>query len=115
MKQLLPRCASPVAAFSIAFALPVVSSASTADIVEFSGYTAGTIVVKTNERQLYFVLDGQRARRFPVGVGKTGMTWTGKARVEGKFVRPAWAPPRVIRRDNPRLPSVPTIPWVRLR
>src|SRR5262249_47273884 len=30
----------------------------------------------------------------------------GKAGVEGKFVRPAWAPPRVIRRDNPHLPSV---------
>jgi hypothetical protein len=106
MRQLLPRCAAPVAAFAIAFALPAVSSAATADVVEFSGYTPGTIVVKTSERQLYFVLDGQRARRFPVGVGKTGMTWTGKARVEGKFVRPAWAPPRMIRRDNPRLPTV---------
>jgi lipoprotein-anchoring transpeptidase ErfK/SrfK len=106
MRQLLPRCAAPAAAFAIAFALPVVSSAATADVVEFSGYTPGTIVVKTGERQLYFVLDRQRARRFPVGVGKTGMTWTGKARVEGKFVRPAWSPPRVIRRDNPRLPTV---------
>ena len=90
MRQLLPRCAASVAVFAIVFALAVVSSAATADVVEFSGYTAGTIVVKTSERQLYFVLDGQRARRFPVGVGKTGMTWTGKARVEGKFVRPAW-------------------------
>jgi len=106
MRQLLPRCAASVAVFAIVFALAVVSSAATADVVEFSGYTAGTIVVKTSERQLYFVLDGQRARRFPVGVGKTGMTWTGKARVEGKFVRPAWAPPRVIRRDNPHLPTV---------
>src|SRR5262249_33837246 len=106
MRQLLPRCAASVAAFAIVFALAVVSSAASVDVVEFSGYTAGTIVVKTSERQLYFVLDGQRARRFPVGVGKTGMTWTGKARVEGKFVRPAWAPPRVIRRDNPHLPSV---------
>ena len=44
--------------------------------------------------------------RFPVGVGKAGMTWTGNARVEGKFVRPAWAPPDSIRAENPRLPRV---------
>jgi lipoprotein-anchoring transpeptidase ErfK/SrfK len=106
MRQLLQRCGASVAAFVIAFAPPVVSSAASADAVEFSGYTPGTIVVKTTERQLYFVLDGQRARRFPIGVGKPGMIWTGKARVEGKFVRPAWAPPQVIRRDNPRLPAV---------
>ena len=106
MGQLLPLCAAPVAAFSIFCAVPVVSSAATADVVGFSGYAPGTIVVKTGERQLYFVLDGRQARRFPVGVGKTGMTWTGNARVEGKFVRPAWFPPRIIRRDNPGLPNV---------
>ncbi len=34
------------------------------------------------------------------------MIWTGNARVEGKFVRPAWAAPASIRRENPRLPRV---------
>jgi lipoprotein-anchoring transpeptidase ErfK/SrfK len=106
MRQLLQRYAASVAAFVIAFASPAISSAATADVVEFSGYAPGTIVVKTAERRLYFIVDGQRAKRFPIGVGKPGMIWTGKTRVEGKFVRPAWAPPRVIRRDNPRLPTV---------
>ena len=78
---------------------PTTSSASPAS-------APGTIVVKTHERRLYYVLDGGRALRFPVGVGRAGMTWTGNARVEGKFVRPAWAPPASIRAENPRLPEV---------
>lgn len=75
-------------------------------VVRFQGFAPGTIVVKTHERRLYFVLDPDRALRFPVGVGRDGMQWTGVARVEGKYVRPAWAPPPLIRRDNPRLPKV---------
>ncbi len=75
-------------------------------VVRFQGYAPGTIVVKTHERRLYFVLDDYRALRFPVGVGKRGMQWSGHARVEGKFIRPAWAPPPMIRRENPRLPKV---------
>lgn len=76
------------------------------NVVAFSGFAPGTIVVKTSERRLYFVIDENRALRFPVGVGRSGMAWTGKARVEGKFVRPAWSPPDEIRRDNPNLPEV---------
>ncbi len=75
-------------------------------IVAFSGFAPGTIVVKTGERSLYYVLDEQRALRFPVGVGRSGKTWTGTARVEGKYVRPAWAPPQEIRREHPNLPQV---------
>jgi lipoprotein-anchoring transpeptidase ErfK/SrfK len=76
------------------------------EVVAFSGFAPGTIVVKTGERSLYFVLDQQRALRFPVGVGRSGKTWSGTARVEGKFVRPAWAPPQEICRDHPNLPEV---------
>jgi lipoprotein-anchoring transpeptidase ErfK/SrfK len=88
------------------FIIPIVSSADTRNIVEFSGFEPGTIIVKTSERQLYFTIDASHALRFPVGVGRAGMTWSGKARVEGKYLRPAWAPPRAIRRDNARLPTV---------
>lgn len=80
--------------------------ASTRDIVPLPGFKPGTIVVKTSERKLYLVLDGRNALRFPVGVGKAGQSWTGTARVSGKYVRPAWAPPADIRRENPRLPAV---------
>jgi lipoprotein-anchoring transpeptidase ErfK/SrfK len=80
--------------------------AATHDVVSFSGFSPGTIVIKTSERRLYYVINCGHALRFPVGVGKAGMTWTGNARVEGKFVRPAWAPPASIRRENPKLPRV---------
>lgn len=83
-----------------------IAQAAPRDVVAFSGFAPGTIVVKTSERKLYFVLDSQRALRFPVGVGKSGKSWTGVARVEGKFVRPAWSPPDEIRRDKPNLPEV---------
>jgi lipoprotein-anchoring transpeptidase ErfK/SrfK len=76
------------------------------EVVAFSGFRPGTIVVKTSERRLYYVIDGSRALRFPVGVGRSGKTWTGEARVEGKFVKPAWAPPQEIRHDHPNLPAV---------
>ena len=89
-----------------ALLLAAPANAATHDVVSFSGFSPGTIVVKTHERRLYYVLDGGRALRFPVGVGKAGMIWTGNARVEGKFVRPAWAAPASIRRENPRLPRV---------
>jgi lipoprotein-anchoring transpeptidase ErfK/SrfK len=79
---------------------------ATRDIVPLPGFAPGTIVVKTHQRRLYFVLDGYHALRFPVGVGRAGMQWTGVAHVEGKYVRPAWSPPPMIRRENPRLPAV---------
>lgn len=95
-------------AFVLIWLLPAAATAhaGTRDIVDFSGFAPGTIVVKTGERRLYYVIDHNRALRFPVGVGRSGKTWTGTARVEGKYVRPAWAPPEEIRRDHPDLPEV---------
>ena len=83
-----------------------VAHSATRNVVNFSGFAPGTIVVKTGERHLYFVIDGKRALRFPVGVGRPGMAWTGEARVEGKYIAPAWEPPEDIRRDHPNLPEV---------
>jgi lipoprotein-anchoring transpeptidase ErfK/SrfK len=84
-------------AFVLMFALVAAAVAHSAtserSLVAFSGFAPGTIVVKTSERSLYFVIDQQRALRFPVGVGKAGKAWTGVAQVEGKYVRPAWQAP----------------------
>ena len=61
------------------------------DIVSFkSRYGPGTIVVATGARQLFFVLKGHRAIRYPVGVGKAGMAWHGRAYIAQKNIRPAW-------------------------
>ena len=93
-------------AMGTALLLVVPANAATHDVVSFSGFSPGTIVVKTQERRLYYVLDRGHALRFPVGVGRAGMTWSGNAHVEGKYIRPAWAAPASIRRENPRLPKV---------
>jgi lipoprotein-anchoring transpeptidase ErfK/SrfK len=100
------RRAALIVAIVVGTALAAPANAATSNVVSFSGFSPGTIVVKTHERRLYYVLDGGRALRFPVGVGRAGMAWTGNARVEGKFVQPAWAPPASIRAENPRLPKV---------
>jgi len=107
---LVLRRAALFIAFVLLWALLAAAVAHAAtgdrDVVAFSGFSPGTIVVKTGERRLYYVIDEQRALRFPVGVGRSGKTWTGSARVEGKFIKPAWQAPDEIRRDNPKLPEV---------
>src|SRR3982074_3802507 len=82
-------------------------SAQAREVVGFSGnYSSGTIVVKTSERALYYVLGNGSAVRYHVGVGRAGKQWTGTARINGKQLSPAWAPPEEIKRDKPSLPSV---------
>jgi lipoprotein-anchoring transpeptidase ErfK/SrfK len=75
--------------------------------VPFEGYSPGTIVVKTHERRLYYVLDDRSALRFPVGVGKAGWRWHGRAAIEGKYIEPAWrAPPAITKRGwGPVIPG----------
>jgi len=66
------------------------------------GYRPGTIVIVTHSRQLYYVLGNGSAIRYPVGVGKAGMAWHGRASVERKLLSPAWqAPPEIAGRYNP--------------
>jgi lipoprotein-anchoring transpeptidase ErfK/SrfK len=82
--------------------------AAARDVVAFrdNGYSAGTIVIRTSERRLYYVMGDGRAVRYPVGVGKAGKAWNGRVQIEGKYIRPAWSPPADVKRDNPRLPDV---------
>jgi lipoprotein-anchoring transpeptidase ErfK/SrfK len=75
--------------------------------VAFSGgYPVGTIVVRTNQRRLFLVVDQNRAISYPVGVGRAGQQWAGTASISGKYIRPAWSPPADIKRANPKLPNV---------
>ncbi len=71
-----------------------------------SEYSPGTIVVKTNERHLYLILDSGHAVRYPVGVGKHGKQWSGSTRISGKYRNPAWSPPPEVKHDIPSLPDL---------
>jgi lipoprotein-anchoring transpeptidase ErfK/SrfK len=76
------------------------------ETVRFKGYSAGTIVIKTNERRLYYVTSDGEAIRYPVGVGKAGQAWAGRATIDGKYISPAWQAPESIRKDYAKLPPV---------
>ena len=69
-------------------------------------YTPGTIVIRTGERRLYYIVGAGQAIRYPVGVGRAGMQWSGTASINGKYIEPAWSAPASIRRDYRSLPSV---------
>src|SRR5262249_5940491 len=73
------------------------------EIIAFSGYSAGTIVIRTAERRLYYVIADGRAIRYPVGVGRLGKQWAGTSEISGKYLHPAWSPPAEIRHDKPSL------------
>ncbi len=66
----------------------------------------GSIVIRTGERKLYFVLGDGTALRYPVAVGKRGKQWFGQKYIDAKHVRPAWSPPYEVKRDKPWLPDV---------
>lgn len=74
------------------------------EVIAYAGYPAGTIVVFTSRRELYWMMGGGMAVRYPVGVGKAGMAWHGAAYIERKLVEPSWGPPEDIARANPNLP-----------
>jgi lipoprotein-anchoring transpeptidase ErfK/SrfK len=80
--------------------------AEAATTVKFTGYAPGTIVIKTSQRRLYYVVNATQALAYPVGVGRAGKQWTGTSYISGKYIKPDWAPPPEIRKDNPKLPAL---------
>jgi lipoprotein-anchoring transpeptidase ErfK/SrfK len=63
----------------------------------------GTLVVDPSRRFLYLVLEGGKAMRYGVGVGKAGFEFTGEATIARKATWPRWTPtPDMIRRDPER-------------
>src|SRR5580658_3538281 len=96
------------AAIAAVFAASALAPArASGDIVGLSQpYAPGTIIVRTGERHLYFVVAPGAAIRYPVGVGRAGQQWAGTSTIDAKYVEPAWAPPPDIRAENPKLPLV---------
>lgn len=71
--------------------------------VAFSGdYPAGTIVVDTPERRLYYVLGDGRAIRYGIGVGREGLALRGNATIGRKAEWPGWTPTANMMRRDPR-------------
>lgn len=92
--------------FSISFAGVATSSVDAAQITAVANETPGTVIVRTSQRRLYYVVSPGRAISYPVGVGRAGKQWAGESFISSKRLKPAWSPPAEIRRDRPRLPDV---------
>jgi lipoprotein-anchoring transpeptidase ErfK/SrfK len=57
-------------------------------------YSPGSIVIRTPERALYYVLPEGEAIRYKVGVGREGFQWSGSSHIIAKKEWPSWSPPR---------------------
>jgi lipoprotein-anchoring transpeptidase ErfK/SrfK len=71
-----------------------------------SGYVIGSIVIKTKERKLLYVEGRNNVVTYSIAVGKAGRKWSGTTTISRKVLNPAWAPPPLIRKSNPKLPAL---------
>jgi lipoprotein-anchoring transpeptidase ErfK/SrfK len=65
---------------------------------------AGTIIVDTRNRYLYYILAHDQAIRYSIAVGKEGYSWAGVSTVSQKREWPDWTPTPAILKENPDLP-----------
>jgi lipoprotein-anchoring transpeptidase ErfK/SrfK len=100
-----PQPSEHAVAPSQAPAQPSAEEQKPAAKIDLSGYAPGTIVVETSERKLHLVLGNGEVITYPVGVGKSGRTWAGTGAIAGKYLRPAWSPPKALHRVKPWLPD----------
>ncbi|QFY63739.1 L,D-transpeptidase (plasmid) [Rhizobium grahamii] len=64
---------------------------------------AGTIIVDTSHKFLYFVLGDGRAMRYGVSLGAQGRGWKGRAVIQWKRKWPSWTPTPAMIARNPKL------------
>ena len=70
---------------------------TTHEVVNFyEPLDAGSILIRTSERRLYFVLPDNKAIMYPVGVGREGFTWSGQNEITRKATWPDWHPPKIM-------------------
>ena len=75
------------------------------ELVAYNGrYAPSTIIISTRERRLYYVLPGNQAVKYGIGVGRPGFEWSGARRVAMKRQWPSWTPPSQMLRRRPDLP-----------
>ena len=64
------------------------------------------IVISTKEHKLYYYDAEKLVATFSIAVGREGRKWSGNTFVARKVLRPKWAPPPIIRKENPKLPAI---------
>jgi lipoprotein-anchoring transpeptidase ErfK/SrfK len=90
----------------VAALLPIAAAAAESPAVE--GYPNGSIVVRTQERRLYYVAGRGIVLRYRVAVGRPTRQWQGEARIARKLRNPTFVPSAFVRKREPSLaPSIP--------
>jgi lipoprotein-anchoring transpeptidase ErfK/SrfK len=69
---------------------------------------AGSIIIDTQGRKLYYVLPGNRAYQYPISVGRNGFTWSGTERISRNAAWPSRTPPPEMHKRQPGLPITVT-------
>jgi lipoprotein-anchoring transpeptidase ErfK/SrfK len=78
----------------------------TREVVEIDeDYERGSIVIKTSERKLYYMLGEGQAVRYSIAVGQPRFQWGGEYWISRKAQNPGWSPTPRMRRENPGLPK----------
>jgi lipoprotein-anchoring transpeptidase ErfK/SrfK len=92
-----------------ALGLPIAEVA--AEFAAVEGYPEGSIVVRTQERRLYYVAGSGIVLRYPVAVGRPQRQWHGETRIARKLRNPTFVPPAFVRKREPSLArSIPPGP-----
>jgi lipoprotein-anchoring transpeptidase ErfK/SrfK len=74
-------------------------------VVDYHGSEPpGTIVVDTPHYLLYLVMEGGKAMRYGIGVGREGFTWSGTNEISAMREWPDWRPPNDMLERRPDLP-----------
>jgi lipoprotein-anchoring transpeptidase ErfK/SrfK len=74
------------------------------EVVAYAGDEApGTIVVDTHSRKLYLVEAGGMATRYPIAVGREGLSFNGSGVIGRKSEWPSWQPTANMVRTRPDL------------
>ena len=66
---------------------------------------AGSVIIDTYGRRLFYVLPNRRAFVYPISVGRRGFTWTGTRKISRIASWPDWHPPPEMRLREPGLPK----------
>ncbi|MBD0416265.1 L,D-transpeptidase family protein [Tianweitania sp. Rool2] len=70
-------------------------------VVAFTGYRPGQIVVDTSSRFLYLIESSGTARRYAIAVGREGLEFKGRATVGDKQEWPRWFPTADMQKREP--------------
>lgn len=73
------------------------------EVANPTGEAAGTVVVDTANRFLYWTMPNGRAMRYGVGIGRQGFAWSGKGHIAYKRKWPTWTPPAEMIDRQPEL------------